>query len=246
MSDIRPDQPAHTPADETGLSADELAAESATALPDKEVVSLLDLNADLDLALDAAAPIDLAVAANANVAAPIDAAVSANVLSLGSTAGAMADQDVLISQDITGSATADAPQTSTIDQSNDVVDAGGTTHGTAGGTTDGTSGGTTGTAGGTTDGTTGATTSDLSAGALDGDLLNVDVNAALDADLAAPIAGAVAANANVAAPIDAAVAANIGSVGSEATAIADQDAVIVQNVDADATATAEQDSEIRQ
>ena len=30
------------------------------ALPDKEVLSLLDLNADLDIALDAAAPIDLA------------------------------------------------------------------------------------------------------------------------------------------------------------------------------------------
>ena len=59
----------------TGLSADELEAETVTALPDKEVVSILDLNADLDLAIDAAAPIDLAVAANANVAAPIDAAV---------------------------------------------------------------------------------------------------------------------------------------------------------------------------
>ena len=38
---------------------------------------------------------------------------------------------------------------------------------------------------------------------LKGDLLNVDVNVDLDADLAAPINGAVAANANVAAPIDA-------------------------------------------
>ena len=46
-----------------GLSAEDMAAESATALPDKEVVSILDLNADLDLAIDAAAPIDLAVAA---------------------------------------------------------------------------------------------------------------------------------------------------------------------------------------
>ena len=73
------------------LSADELAAEAGTALPPKEVISLLDLNVDLDLALDLAAPIDLAVAANANVAAPIDAAVGANVLSVGSTAQALAD-----------------------------------------------------------------------------------------------------------------------------------------------------------
>ena len=64
MNDERPD---------TGLSDEELAAQGATALPDKEVVSILDLNADIDLAIDAAAPIDLAVAANANVAAPIDA-----------------------------------------------------------------------------------------------------------------------------------------------------------------------------
>ena len=78
------------------LSADELAAEGATALPDKEVVSLLDLNADLDLAIDAAAPIDLAIAANANVAAPIDAAVGANILSFDPTAQSLADQHVTV------------------------------------------------------------------------------------------------------------------------------------------------------
>ena len=71
-----------------GSPAEEMEAESATALPDKEVVSILDLNADLDLAIDAAAPIDLGVAANANVAAPIDAAVGANILSVGSGAQA--------------------------------------------------------------------------------------------------------------------------------------------------------------
>lgn len=233
MSELRDTNPAETAA----LSPDELAAESATALPDKEVISLLDLNADLDLALDVAAPIDLAVAANANVAAPIDAAVSANVLSFGSAAGAVSDQDALISQGITGSATAESLQDSTLDQSNDVVD-GGTTGTTP---TDGTAPAT-GTGGATS--TTGLTSDPSSL--LEGDLLNVDVNAALDADLAAPIAGAVAANANVAAPIDAAVAANVGSVGSEAMAVADQDAVIVQNIDADATATADQDSEITQ
>ena len=68
------------------LSDAELAAEAGTALPDKEVVSILDLNADLDLDLSVNAPVDLAVAANANVAAPIDAAVSGNILSSGSTA----------------------------------------------------------------------------------------------------------------------------------------------------------------
>jgi hypothetical protein len=40
-------------------------------------MSLLDLNADVDLALDLAAPVDLAVAANLNIAAPITAAASA-------------------------------------------------------------------------------------------------------------------------------------------------------------------------
>ena len=63
------------------ISREELAREGATALPDKEVLSLLELNATLDLALDAAAPIDLAIGANANIAAPIEAAASANVLS---------------------------------------------------------------------------------------------------------------------------------------------------------------------
>ncbi len=216
------------------LSADELAAEGATALPDKEVVSLLDLNADLDLAIDAAAPIDLAVAANANIAAPIDAAVGANILSHDSTAQSLADQNVLVNQDVTADATANAGQDSTIDQANDVIDDG---------TADGTSGD-----GGALDG---ATTVDQPSpttvdGALNGDLLHVDVNLDADADIAAPIDGAVAANANVAAPIDAAVSANVGSDGSEATAIAQQDAVINQNIEGAATANADQTSDIQQ
>ena len=74
------------------LTPEELEGEGATALPAKEVISILDLAADVDLAIDGAAPIDLAVALNANVVAPIDAAVSANLLSDGSTAGAMSDQ----------------------------------------------------------------------------------------------------------------------------------------------------------
>ncbi len=206
------------------LSPEELAAETGAALPDKEVISLLDLNADLDLALDAAAPIDLAVAANANVAAPIDAAVGANVLSAGSTAQALADQGVLIDQGITGEAVANAPQDSTIDQSDDTV-------------------GTTGPAPAPADGTTATETV---GDPLSGDLLDVNVDLAADVDLAAPVAGAVAANANVAAPIDAAVAANVGSIGSEATAVAQQDAIITQDIDADAAATADQQSTITQ
>jgi hypothetical protein len=211
------------------LSAEELAAETAAPLPDKEVISLLDLNADLDLALDAAAPIDLAVAANANVAAPIDASVGANVLSTGSTAQALSDQGALIDQGITGEAIAHAPQVSGIDQ------AAGTTGAEPAATPDPAVAGT----------GVGALPTDPSS-ALDGNLLDVDVNLAADLDLAAPIDGAVAANANVAAPIDASVAANVGSVDSVATAVSQQDAIITQHVDANADATADQTSTISQ
>ena len=210
-----------------GLTPDELAAEEVTALPDKEVVSILDLQVDADIGLDLAAPIDLAVAANANVAAPIDAAVGANVLSAGSTAQALSDQGVMITQGIVGDASATATQVSDLDQSNDVVDAGEPAP-APGGTTDGA--------------VTGVESGDM----LSGDVLNVDVNLAADLDVAAPIAGAVAANANVAAPIDAAAAANIGSIASSATAIADQDAIIDQSIVGDATATSDQDSELSQ
>ncbi len=205
------------------LSMDELAAEGGTALPDKEVYSLLDLNVDLDLALDLAAPIGLAVAGNANIAAPIDAAVGANVLSDGSTAQAMADQGVAIQQGITGEAVANSDQDSAIGQGASPVPA---PQPPAGGAQV-------------------PTPTDL-AGALDGGLLNVDVNLAADLDLAAPINGAVALNANVAAPIDAAVAANLGSVGSEATAVAQQQAIIQQTIDGTAEANAEQRSDIDQ
>jgi hypothetical protein len=211
------DDPAPRP-----LSPEELAAETGAALPDKEVISLLDLNADVDLALDAAAPIDLAVAANANVAAPIDAAVAANVLSFGSDAQALADQGVLIDQGITGEANAEALQDSTIDQGDDSV-------------------GEPAPAPAPTDGVTETVGDPLS-----GDLLDVNVDLAADLDLAAPIGGAVAANANVAAPIDAAVAANVGSIDSSATAVAQQDALITQNIDADANATTDQQSDISQ
>ncbi|WP_392544052.1 peptidoglycan-binding protein [Oryzobacter telluris] len=213
------------------LTDAELAGEAGTALPDKEVISLLDLNADLDLGLDAAAPIDLAVAANANVAAPIDAAVGANVLSVGSQAQAMADQGVIIDQGITGSAVAEGVQDSTIDQADPAPAPDGTTDP------------------GTTDPGTDpvdATDPTDTGSVLDGDLLDVDVDLAADLDIAAPITGAVAANANVAAPIDAAVAANVASVDSDAVAIAQQDAIITQDIDADASASTDQTSDIQQ
>ena len=98
------------------LTPEEMEAQSGAQLPDKEAMSLLDLNADLDLALDLAAPVDAAVAANANVAAPIDAAVSANILSPGSTSIASADQDSIIMQDLDGTAVAEATQDATIEQ----------------------------------------------------------------------------------------------------------------------------------
>jgi hypothetical protein len=213
------------------LTDDELMAEQATALPDKEVASVLDLNADLDLGIDAAAPIDLAVAANANVAAPIDAAASANILSYGSEAQALADQGVMIEQGIVADANAESAQDSTIDQSNDTVDDGTGDDGT--------------TDGGGSLPDVGALPTDPAA-AMDGDLLNVNVDLAADADIAAPINGAVAANANVAAPIDAAVAANIGSIDSQAYAVAEQDAIITQHIEGEANATADQQSDLRQ
>ena len=109
-----------------GLNRDELEAQDAQQVPDKEAMSLLDpltdsaslLNLNVDLALDAdvAAPIDAAVAANANVAAPIDAAVAANIASPDATAAAVADQDSVIVQDLDGTAVADATQDATLNQ----------------------------------------------------------------------------------------------------------------------------------
>ena len=218
------------------LSDDELAAEAGTALPGKEVISLLDLNLDLDLGLDLAAPVDLAVAANANVAAPIDAAVGANVLSEGSKVATLSEQSVILEQGISGDAIATSTQNSDLDQSDG---AGGAA--TAGAAVPA------GAAAGA-GGSTVAALPDVGAGdLLTGDLLNVDVKVALDADLAAPINGAVAANANVAAPIDAAVGANVGSVDPEATAVAKQTVVIEQRLDdVRAEATADQTSAIDQ
>jgi len=242
-----------------GLSDEELMAEGATPLPDKEVASVLDLNADLNLGISAAAPIDLGVAANANVAAPIDAGASANVLSFGSESQALADQGTLINQGITGDATAHSVQDSAIDQGTAAPADSTAPASTAPATTDPATAGATATVpAGTTDGTLpggvlpAGTTPDLgattagAAGALNGNLLNVNVNLDANAGIAAPINGAVAANANVAAPIDAAVGANIGSIDSQAFAVAHQDAIINQDIHGNATAGAEQQSTLKQ
>ena len=254
----------------TPLTDDELMAQGGTALPDKEVASVLDLNADLNLGISAAAPIDLGIAANANVAAPIDAAASANVLSVGSESQALADQGTIINQGVTGDATADSTQDSVIDQGAS-TDAGTTTGSAAApAATDPATADLAGAvpadavpadavpADGTgvlPDGTApdlgGALPTDVAgaagaAGALSGNLLNVDVNLDANAGIAAPINGAVAANANVAAPIDAAVGANIGSIDSNAFAVAQQDAIINQDIHGDATASADQQSDLKQ
>jgi hypothetical protein len=347
------------------LSAEELAGQGATPLPDKEVISILDLAADVDLAIDGAAPIDLAVALNANVVAPINGSVSANLLSDGSISQALADQGVQVTQNVDADAIATGIQDSTIDQG-DTVEAGSATTGDDGGVlaagadsggsgdiTDGlvagaepvdgsvvvgptgdiigtldtatgnvigpdgtvlgtlnettgvvvdaagnlvgtvtdlvdgasvvnadgevigvldaltgnvvdASGAVVGTlnpltgevldAAGNLVGTIGAVVDDVTDGLgnldtgdlLKGDLLNVDVNVDLDADLAAPINGAVAANANVASPIDASVSANILSDDSTSTAIAQQDAIISQTITGSAEATSDQVSDIDQ
>jgi hypothetical protein len=98
------------------LSPQDIEAQEGATNHDKEAMSLLDVNVDLDLALDLAAPIDAAVAANANVAAPVDAAASANVLSPDSVSVASTTQDSGITQNLDGIATATADQTANIDQ----------------------------------------------------------------------------------------------------------------------------------
>src|SRR4051794_27391774 len=98
------------------VSMEEIDAEDATALPNKEVTSLLDVNANVDLGLDLAAPVDLAAAANLNVAAPIEASASANLLSDGAQAVGIAQQHGTIDQGISGTAEATAPQHAEIAQ----------------------------------------------------------------------------------------------------------------------------------
>src|SRR5690348_9945981 len=98
------------------VSMEEVDGEEVTSLPNKEVMSLLDVNANVDLGLDLAAPVDLAAAANLNVAAPIEAAASANVLSPDATAISLAQQHGTIDQGISGTAEATAPQHAEVSQ----------------------------------------------------------------------------------------------------------------------------------
>jgi hypothetical protein len=116
-----------------GLTPAELEAQDAAELPDREAMSvldptagldagsllgggLLDLDVNVDLNADAAAPVNAGVAANANIAAPIDAAVSANIASPDADSVAVASQTSVINQDLDGVAIADAGQTSDIGQ----------------------------------------------------------------------------------------------------------------------------------
>src|SRR5690348_3732128 len=98
------------------VSMDEVEAEDAVSLPNKEVLSQLDVNANVDLGLDLAAPVDLAAAANLNVAAPIEASAAANVLSPDGVAVSAAQQHGTIDQGITGEASATAPQHADVTQ----------------------------------------------------------------------------------------------------------------------------------
>lgn len=122
-----------------GLTRAELDAQDGAELPDREAMStldptagldpstllgagLLDLDVNVDLNADAAAPVNAGVAANANIAAPIDAAVSANILSPDSDSVAVASQTSVINQQLDGVAIADVDQTSDIGQG-EVADA---------------------------------------------------------------------------------------------------------------------------
>ena len=104
-------------------------------------------------------------------------------------------------------------------------------------------GGATGVVDGAVDGVTGGVDSFLDGGSL----LSANINVDADANLTAPVAGAVAANANIAAPVDAAVAANIASPGAVAQAAAVQNLEISQTLeDVEANATADQDADVDQ
>src|SRR5215211_3781013 len=127
---------------ENRLTPEELDAEVGALLPAKEVLSvpLLDLNVDIDLMLALAAPIDLAVAGNLNVALPVDAGVTANTLAIGSGAQSLADQGVQLDQFVSGEALATSTQAAAIQQldANDALTApvSGTTDPTLSGTAD--------------------------------------------------------------------------------------------------------------
>jgi hypothetical protein len=235
------------------LSVEELEAEAGAILPAKEVMSvpLLDLNADINLALDLAAPIDLAVAGNANVALPINAGVSANALSVLSDAEAGSSQQVGLDQFVSGHAIAHGAQTSNVDQSGTGDSAAPAPHVPVPG--DSTqpvppaaqpdSAG----APAAADASQPADPTSADTPSLDNGLLNVNVNVDLNSKLAAPITGAVALNANAAAPVNGSVAANVGTIGSSAIAVSDQTALISQQMqDVTAEATTDQNADVNQ
>jgi len=211
--------------DQDRVSNDEIEAEGAVALPNKEVLSLLDVNANVDLGLDLAAPVDLAVAANLNVAAPIEAAAAANLLSPDAIAIGEAQQTGTIDQGISGSADATAPQHATVTQ--DSTGTGGTattepvatdpstqpvsTTGATDGVTqavDGTTSGATGAVDGATGAVTGAVdgatsgATDAVGGATSGVDSLLNGGSLLDANVN------IHAAADLAAPVDGAIAAN--------------------------------------
>jgi hypothetical protein len=101
-----------------GMTPEQLASESGTALPERQALSVpvLNVDANLDLNLDLAAAVDAALAANANAGAPVDASASASVLSPDSVSSGTSAQEVAIQQTLDGQADASAPQTAHIDQ----------------------------------------------------------------------------------------------------------------------------------
>ena len=240
-----------------GLTREEMEAEDATALPDREAMStlpvippVLDLDVNVDAALDIAAPIDAAVAANANAALPIDAAASANVLSRARRPARPPRRRRSSARRLDGEAIATADQTSDIEQGEGDAprsrrgrthhprpDRGGLTHGRC-------------------------TTRTLLAVRARGRDAPRACPSARRCPRIPPLPGgealelpagcwtstststcprtpprrsapAVAANANVAAPIDAAVAANVASPDATAAAAATQNSTIIQDLDGD-------------
>jgi hypothetical protein len=103
------------------LTSTDLEAQAGASLPDKEAMSLLsdsllNLNVNVDLTANAAAPVGAAVAANANAAAPIDGAVSANIASNGGISEAAAVQHSTIDQTLSGVADATTNQAAAASQ----------------------------------------------------------------------------------------------------------------------------------
>jgi hypothetical protein len=224
-----PDDAVGTVGDTVGDVTDTVGNSLSDLLEALQSTSLLDVDVDLDAALDLAAPISAAIAANANLALPIDAAVTANILSPNAVALATADQTALLQQTLDADAIASSEQDSAISQGE--TSPGGDAAESATPVPADSTGGPAATAGDLLGGTS---------------LLSIAADLDLDLDLAAPIGAALAANLNVAAPIDAAVSANILSPGAISMATADQDAAIVQTLEGVANATSDQSSTIEQ